>query len=141
MTKTVTTRYDVTEYLRGPEEMAAYLDASLEEADRDAVFIAKRFGDLARARGMSQVACDAGLSRESLYMKIAGEHSLSFDTVLNGIGALGLKFHVGVSDGGPRCPPVVRADFAHNRGCGPRSTFYMKLWGVKDCALAHGKHD
>ena len=49
MTKTVTTPYDVAKHLRTPEEMAAYLDACLEEADRDASFIAKALGDIARA--------------------------------------------------------------------------------------------
>ena len=59
MTKTVTTRYDVAEHLRTPEEMAAYLEACLEEADGDAAFIAKALGDIARAKGMTQVARDA----------------------------------------------------------------------------------
>jgi probable addiction module antidote protein len=67
MTKIATTHYDVAEHLRNPEEMAAYLEACFEEADGDAAFIAKALGDIARAKGMSQVAQDAGLSRESLY--------------------------------------------------------------------------
>ena len=67
MSKTKTTRYDVTEHLRTPEEMAAYLEACFEEANGDAAFIAKALGDIARAKGMAQVARDAGLSRESLY--------------------------------------------------------------------------
>ena len=71
MSKTVTTRYDVAEHLRTPEEMAAYLQACLEEADGDAAFIAKAIGDIARAKGMSQVARDAGLSRESLYKALS----------------------------------------------------------------------
>ena len=62
MTKTVTSRYDVAEHLRTPEEMAAYLEASIEEVDGDAAFIAKALGDIARAKSMSRVACDAGLS-------------------------------------------------------------------------------
>jgi len=56
MAKTITTRYDVAEYLRTPEDMAAYLEACLEEADGDAAFVAKALGDIARAKGMSQVA-------------------------------------------------------------------------------------
>lgn len=56
MAKTVTTRYDVAEHLRTPEEMAAYLEACLEEANGDAAFIAKALGDIARAKGRSQVA-------------------------------------------------------------------------------------
>lgn len=93
MTKTITTRYDVAEHLRTPEEMAAYLEACLEEANGDAAFIAKALGDIARAKGMSKVARDAGLSRESLYKALSGERSPGFDIILKIIGALGLKLH------------------------------------------------
>jgi len=91
MTRTVTSPYDIAEHLRTPEEMAAYLEACMEEADGDAAFIAKALGDIARAKGMSQVACDAGLSRESLYKALSGERNPTLDTVLKVIGALGLK--------------------------------------------------
>ena len=91
MKKTVTSRYDVAEHLRTPEEMAAYLEVSIEEADGDAAFIAKALGDIARAKGMSQVASDAGLSRESLYKALSGDRNPSLDTVLRVVGALGLK--------------------------------------------------
>ncbi len=91
MTKTVTSTYDVAEHLRTPKEMAAYLEASMEEADGDAAFIAKALGDIARAKGMSQVACDAGLSRESLYKALSGDRNPSLDTVLRVVGALGLR--------------------------------------------------
>jgi probable addiction module antidote protein len=93
MTRTKTTRYDVAEHLRTPEEMAAYLEASFEEADGDAAFIAKALGDIARAKGMTQVARDAGLSRESLYKALSGERSPGFDTILEVVEALGLKLH------------------------------------------------
>jgi len=93
MAKTTTTRYDVAEHLRTPDEMAAYLEACLEEADGDAAFIAKALGDIARARGMTQVARDAGLSRESLYKALSGERSPGFDTILKVVSALGLKLH------------------------------------------------
>ena len=93
MSKTITTKYDVSEHLRTPEEMAACLEASIEEANGDAAFIAKALGDIARAKGMSQVARDAGLSRESLYKALSGERSPGFDTILKVIGALGLKLH------------------------------------------------
>jgi probable addiction module antidote protein len=91
MAKTPTTRYDLAEHLRTPEEMAAYLEACLEEAQGDASFIAKALGDIARARGMAQVAKDAGLSRESLYKALSGERSPDFDTILRVITALGLR--------------------------------------------------
>ena len=93
MTKTVTTPYDVAEHLRTPEEMAAYLEACLEEADGDAAFVAKALGDIARAKGMSLVARDAGLSRESLYKALSGERIPGFDTILKVIQALGLQLH------------------------------------------------
>ena len=97
MTKTVTTRYDVAEHLRTPEEMAAYLEACLEEANGDAAFIAKALGDIARAKGMSQVARDAGLSRESLYKALSGERIPGFDTILKVTKALGLRLHAEVA--------------------------------------------
>ena len=91
MAKTKTSKYDVAEHLRTPEEMAAYLEACLEEANGDAAFIAKALGDIARAKGMSQVAREAGLSRESLYKALSGERTPGFDTILKVIGALGIK--------------------------------------------------
>lgn len=91
--KTKTTPYDVAEHLRTPEEMAAYLDAWLEEAPDDVAGIAKALGDIARAKGMSQVAKDAGLSRESLYRALSADGNPSFATVLKVARALGVKLH------------------------------------------------
>ena len=91
MAKTITSRYDVSEHLRTPEEMAAYLEACLDDANGDAAFIAKALGDIARAKGMSQVARDAGLSRESLYKALSSERIPGFDTILKVLSALGLK--------------------------------------------------
>lgn len=93
MTKTVTTRYDVAEHLRTPQEMADYLEACMDEANGDAAFIAKALGDIARAQGMTQVARKAGLSRESLYKALSGDRAPGFDTILKVMGALGLKLH------------------------------------------------
>ena len=98
MKKTITSRYDVSEHLRTSEEMAAYLEACIEEANGDAAFIAKALGDIARARGMSQVARDAGLSRESLYKALSGERSPGFDTILKVMRALGLTLHAEAVD-------------------------------------------
>jgi probable addiction module antidote protein len=91
--KTRTTPYDVAEHLRTPEEMAAYLDAWLQEAPDDVSGIAKALGDIARAKGMTQVALDAGLSRESLYRALSADGSPSFATVLKVARALGVRFH------------------------------------------------
>src|SRR3954452_13390331 len=91
--KTKTVPYDVAEQLRTPEEMAAYLDAWLTEAPDDATGIARALGDIARARGMSQVARDAGLSRESLYKALSENGNPSFATILKVARALGLRLH------------------------------------------------
>lgn len=91
MKKLKTTPFEVSEHLRTPEEITAYLEACFEEAGDDASFIAKALGDIARARGMSQIARDAGLSRESLYKALSGERSPGFDTILKVVRALGLK--------------------------------------------------
>ena len=88
-----TTPYDVAEHLRTPDEMAAYLDAWLEEAPDDAAGIAAALGHIARAKGMTEVAKDAGLSRESLYRALSAGGNPSFATVLKVARALGLKLH------------------------------------------------
>ncbi len=85
--------YDVAEHLRTPEEMAAYLDAWLVEAPDDISGIARALGDIARAKGMSQVAKEAGLSRESLYRALSEGGNPSFATVLNVARALGVRLH------------------------------------------------
>ena len=103
MKKAATTRYDTADHLRSPEDMAAYLEATFEEANGDAAFIAKALGNVARSKGMAQVAREAGLSRESLYKALSGERSPGFDTVLKVMGALGLKLQAQVSQArGPR---------------------------------------
>ena len=93
MVKTQTSKYDVSEHLRTTEEMVAYFEACLEEAPDDAAFIAKALGDIARAKGMSSVARDSGLSRESLYKALSGERSPDFATILRVMSALGLRLH------------------------------------------------
>ena len=89
--KAKTSAYDVAEHLRTPEEMAAYLDAWLEEAPDDTAGIARALGNIARAKGMTQVAKDAGLSRESLYRALSAQGNPSFATVLKVAKALGMK--------------------------------------------------
>lgn len=93
-----TTRYDVAEHLRTPEEMAAYLDAWLSETPEDVSGIARALGDIARAKGMTQVARDAGLSRESLYRALGGKGNPSFATVLKVAKAIGFRFHTEAVD-------------------------------------------
>ncbi len=95
--KTKTVAYDVAEQLRTPEEMAAYLDAWLTDAPDDATGIARALGDIARAKGMTQVARDAGLSRESLYKALSENGNPSFATVLKVAKALGVRLHAQVA--------------------------------------------
>ena len=97
--ETKTAPYDVAEFLETPEDMAAYLEACIQESDGDAAFIAKALGDIARAKGMTQIARETGLSRESLYKALSGDRSPSFETVLKVISALGLQLSASVKDG------------------------------------------
>jgi probable addiction module antidote protein len=96
MKKTETFPYDVVDYLTTPEDCAAYLDACIEESDGDAAFIASALGNIARAKGMSQVARDTGLTRESLYKALSGERSPDFTTILKVLRAVGIKLHAAV---------------------------------------------
>ncbi len=91
--RTGTKKFDIAEHLRTPEEMAAYLDAWLDEAPEDVAGIARALGDVARAKGMAQVAKDAGLSRESLYRALSVNGNPSLSTVLKVAKALGIRLH------------------------------------------------
>ena len=91
--RTKTIPYDVAAQLRTPKEMAAYLDAWMADAPDDAAGIARALGDIARAKGMTEVAKEAGMSRESLYKALSAEGNPSFATVLKVARALGVKLH------------------------------------------------
>lgn len=91
--KTKTLPYDVAAQLRTPEEMVAYLDAWLTEASDDVAGIARALGDIARAKGMSEVARNTGLSRESLYKALSENGNPNLATVLKVAKALGLRLH------------------------------------------------
>lgn len=87
-------KWDSAEHLKTDEDIALYFEACLEEAGDDAAFIVKALGNIARARGgMTQLARDTGLGRESLYKALSGEGSPSFATILKVTRALGLQFH------------------------------------------------
>lgn len=92
--KTRTRAYDVAEHLRTPEEMALYLDACIAESDGDPAFVAKAIGDLARAKGMTQLARETGLGRESLYKALSSAGNPELGTVLKVIRALGVRLAV-----------------------------------------------
>lgn len=85
--------WNSAEHLKTEADIALYFDACLEEAGDDAAFIAKALGNIARARGMTQLAKDTGLGRESLYKALSGEGNPSFSTILKVTQALGLKLN------------------------------------------------
>ena len=85
------TRFDPVDHLQSDEDMAMYLAACMDEAGDDAAFIAAALGDIARAKGMTQLAKDTGLGRESLYKALSGEGNPSLGTILKVMHALGLK--------------------------------------------------
>jgi probable addiction module antidote protein len=86
-------KWDSAEHLKTEEDMALYLEACFQEAGDDALFIAKALGNIARAKGMSQLSRDAVLGRESLYKALSGEGNPSFATILKVTTALGIKLH------------------------------------------------
>jgi probable addiction module antidote protein len=94
MGKTKTTPWDAADALKSDEDIANYLEAVFE--DGDPALVAAALGDIARAKGMTQVAHDAGLGRESLYKALSPDGNPEFATVLKVIHALGLKLKVAV---------------------------------------------
>lgn len=91
------TRYDTAEYLKTDADMAAYLDACLQEAGDDPALIAHALGVIARARGMTQLARDTGLARENLYKALSADGNPEFGTVMKVIRALGVKLHANIA--------------------------------------------
>lgn len=90
-------KWDSAEYLKTEDDMVAYLQACMDEAGDDAAFIAKALGNIARAKGMSQLSKETGLGRESLYKALSGEGNPSFATILKVMHALGIKLNAQVS--------------------------------------------
>lgn len=84
-------RWDAADYLKSEDDMVAYLEACLEEAPDDPALLAAALGDIARARGMMQLAKDTGMTREGLYKALSKDGNPSLATILKVIKALGLK--------------------------------------------------
>ena len=89
--KAKTRPWDPAEHLEGEEDIIAYLEAAFE--DGDPALVVAALGDIARAKGMSQIARETGLGRESLYKALSGERSPDFGTILKVVGALGIRLH------------------------------------------------
>ena len=94
MAKTNTKPWDAAEHLETKEDIALYLEAAFE--DGDPALIAAALGDAARAKGMTKVAAEAGLGRESLYKALSPKGNPEFATILKVIRALGLRLRASV---------------------------------------------
>jgi probable addiction module antidote protein len=90
--KASVSRYGSADYLKTGKDMAAYLEACLEEAPDDASYLAAALGTIARARGMVQLSRDTGITRDGLYKALSKDGNPTFDTVLKVMRALGLRF-------------------------------------------------
>ncbi|CAM3220709.1 putative addiction module antidote protein [Pseudomonas floridensis] len=88
-----TTPFDTAEYLKTPEDMVSYLDACLEEDSGDGMLVRAALNDIARAYGMTQIARDTDLGRESLYKALGANGNPEFTTVMKVMRAIGLKLH------------------------------------------------
>lgn len=97
MAKIKTSQWDAAAHFESDEDMAAYLEAALE--DGDPALITAALGDIARAKGMTQIARETGLGRESLYKALSPEGNPEFATVLKVVRALGLKLHAEIAHG------------------------------------------
>ncbi|WP_312283461.1 addiction module antidote protein [Candidatus Igneacidithiobacillus taiwanensis] len=86
-------KWDVVDHLRTDEEMAAYFDACLEEDPGDGSLVRAALGDIARAKGMTALARDTGLTREGLYKALSANGNPEFSTVMKVIKAMGLQLH------------------------------------------------
>ena len=88
--------FDAADYLDNDEVIAEYLNAALEDPNPDVFLIA--VSDVAKARGMAQLAKDTGLGRESLYKALAPGAKPRYDTVLKLVRALGVQLHASAAN-------------------------------------------
>jgi len=93
--KLKTTKWDVVDYLTTNEDMAEYLEAAME--DGHPAVIATAIGNIARAKGMTEVARKAGIGRVSLYKALSPDGNPEFATILKVVKALGLRLHATTS--------------------------------------------
>lgn len=91
MTEQKFTRYDTADYLETEEDIAAYLEAVMEEGGDDPAYVTRALGAVARARNISKLARDTGMSREGIYKALSDDGNPSFATVAKIAQALGLR--------------------------------------------------
>lgn len=94
--KTQTARFDPAKYLKTDADIAAYLEVAAEEAEamRDNSILLRAIENAAKAKGMMQVARDAGVSRESLYKSLAADAKPRYETIVKVLDALGMKISI-----------------------------------------------
>lgn len=90
------TKFDPADYLKSDRHMALYLDACLREGGDDPAFIASALGDIARARGINDVAAEVGMTKAGLYKALSKKGNPSFGAILKVMHAMGLELHVTV---------------------------------------------
>jgi probable addiction module antidote protein len=108
-------RWDAADYLRSEADMAAYLEAVLEEDPNDARLFTAAIGDIARAKGMVELAKETGLTREGLYKALSKGGNPSLGTVLKVLSALGIKLTPQAAHAGPRHPRARPASKSRKR--------------------------
>jgi len=91
MTDAKFSRYDSADYLETEDDIAAYLNAVMEEGGGDPTYVTRALGVVARARNVSKLARDTGMSREGIYKALSEDGNPSFATVAKIAGALGLR--------------------------------------------------
>ncbi len=91
-----TTKWDAAEFLTGDEAIAAYLEAAFEDGDPKMIAVA--LGDIAKAKGMSAIAKEAGVTREALYKSLSDKGDPKLSTLIGVMKALGLRFTVTKAD-------------------------------------------
>ena len=120
MPKETFSHYDSADYLKTPAQIAAYMEAAMEEGADDPAFIAHALGVVARARSMAQLSRDTGITREGLYKALSRDGNPSFATVTKVAGALGLSVTFQVRDGEP-LPSATSAEVGAGRQAAPKS--------------------
>jgi probable addiction module antidote protein len=95
MAKTLTRPWAASDYLENEEDIVAYLEAAFD--DGDSRLITAALGDIAKSKGMTKIASEAGLGRESLYKALSHDGNPSFSTVLKVMQAVGIRLHPSVT--------------------------------------------
>ncbi|HEX2332153.1 MAG TPA: addiction module antidote protein [Burkholderiales bacterium] len=120
MARTRTRKWDPAEHLRNDADVLEYLQAALE--DGDPAVVAAVLGDIARAKGMADIARQAGVGRESLYKSLSAGGNPEFATVMNVLKALGLRLHAAAEPAPPTYKVDRRRDRLRTRAVGHRSS-------------------